>query len=133
MSVIVDTPIWSELFRRKAPNEQAIVALRALIEAGEAILLGPIRQEVLSGVKDPKQFKKLEVALRAFPNPVIEMEDYELAASYFNLCKGKGIQGSNTDFLICAVAHRLSAEILTMDQDFQHFAKALPIKLMPLA
>jgi predicted nucleic acid-binding protein len=48
-------------------------------------------------------------------------EDYELAAEFFNICRSKGIQGSNTDFLICAVAHRRSYSILSTDNDFQNF------------
>jgi len=34
----------------------------------------------------------------------IKKEDYELAAELFNKCRAKGIQGSNTDFLICSIA-----------------------------
>ena len=32
----------------------------------------------------------------------IETEDYELAGEYFNTARKSGIQGSNTDFLLCA-------------------------------
>jgi predicted nucleic acid-binding protein len=42
--------------------------------------------------------------LRAFPNLPLDVEDYELAAEYFNICRRNGIQGANTDFLICATA-----------------------------
>lgn len=132
MSVIVDTPVWSEFFRRNRPNERASQALQSLIEAGEATLLGPIRQEILSGIRDAKQFAKLSSALRAFPDPALEIEDYERAAAFFNQCRAAGVQGSNTDFLICAVAHRLSAEILTLDNDFEQFAKILPVQLAVL-
>jgi hypothetical protein len=36
----------------------------------------------------------------------LHSEDYELAAQFFNQCCGRGVQGSNTDFLICAAAVR---------------------------
>jgi predicted nucleic acid-binding protein len=39
----------------------------------------------------------------------------------------KGVQESNTDFLICAVADRHRLPILTTDSDFLHFQKVLPI------
>jgi len=61
---------------------------------------------------------------------VITETDYELAAENFNACKQRGIQGSNTDFLICAVAMRCNQAILTLDQDFEHFADILPIRLL---
>ena len=132
MRVVVDTPVWSEFFRRTKPDERASAALQAAIEAGEAILLGPIRQEILSGIRDARQFERLSEALRAFPDQPLETEDYELAAAYFNQCRSAGIQGSNSDFLICAVAQRLSAEILTLDKDFEGFAMILPVRLTPL-
>ncbi len=129
MRVIVDTPVWSELLRRREPNPQVTVRLRELIFNGEAILLGPIRQEILNGVKESSQFAKLRKALRAFPEQAITVEDYENAAAFNNLCRRSGIQGSNTDFLICSVATRLDAQIWTLDRDFLEFAKVLPIKL----
>jgi predicted nucleic acid-binding protein len=59
----------------------------------------------------------------------LESEDYEEAAAFFNRCRAKGVQGSNTDFLICAAAARRQFAILTTDADFTHFAKLLPIRL----
>jgi predicted nucleic acid-binding protein len=43
--------------------------------------------------------------------------------------RSKGIQGSNTDFLICAAAVRRDMAIFTIDKDFLRFAKCLPIVL----
>jgi hypothetical protein len=37
----------------------------------------------------------------------------------FNMCQRRGIQGSNTDFLICAVAEMYELSIFTIDQDFK--------------
>ena len=69
-------------------------------------MIGAIRQEILSGIKHQKQFEKLRDNLRVFPNLLLDAENYELAADYFNICRRQGIQGSNTDFLICAIANR---------------------------
>jgi predicted nucleic acid-binding protein len=52
-----------------------------------------------------------------------------MAAQFFNICRAKGVQGSNTDFLICAVAVRWQLAIFTTDGDFTLFAKHLPIVL----
>jgi len=59
----------------------------------------------------------------------VTFADYEEAATFFNRCRAKGIQGSNTDFLICAVAVRNEFPIFTTDADFIHFATVIPIKL----
>ena len=45
--------------------------------------------------------------------------------------RAKGIQGSNADFLLCAVAERHRLPILTTDEDFLEFARVLPVSLHP--
>ena len=133
MSVIVDTSVWSlALRRRTAPNNASAIVtlLQDLITVDRVVLLGPIRQEILSGVRSSEQFTRLRDYLRAFPDLELATEDYELAAEIFNTCRSNGIQGSNTDFLICAVAHRRSYSILTTDNDFQNFQAYIPIVLL---
>ena len=133
MKVIVDTSVWSLALRRqKQPNNSVINKLRDLIADGRVILLGAIRQEILSGIKHKQQYEKLKDNLRPFTNLILDAEDYELAAEYFNLCRRNGIQGANTDFLICATANRRSYEIWTTDKDFINFSQHLPIALTQL-
>ncbi len=130
MKVIVDTSIWSLSLRRvKHRNETESEKLIQIIEDGRIVMIGPIRQEILSGIKIKKQFELLKVYLEAFPDLNLEIKDYELAAEFFNLCKGKGVQGSNTDFLICAAAVNNNFSIYTGDKDFKLFKKYIPIQL----
>lgn len=133
MKVIVDTSVWSLAFRRSQlqnnSNNSIANKLRDLIADGRVVLLGAIRQEILSGIKHQEQYEKLKDRLRAFPNLILDVEDYELAAEYFNLCRRNGIQGANTDFLICATANRRNYEIFTTDKDFANFSQYLPIVL----
>jgi predicted nucleic acid-binding protein len=100
-----------------------------LISHGAVAIMGPIRQELLSGIKQVKQFEQVRDALRSFLDIPLVTEDFEAAAQYFNLCRSKGVQGSMTDFLICAVAIRQDIEIFTTDLDFKHYHKHLPIAL----
>ena len=60
---------------------------------------------------------------------VWSLADFEEAAHVFNRCRSKGIQGSNTDFLMCAVASRRDLSIFTTDDDFRTFRRILPLKL----
>lgn len=131
MKVLVDTPIWSLALRRKSRPENALVAfeLTALVEDGRVAIIGPIRQEILSGLKERAQFDRLREHLRAFADTEITVDDYEQAADFYNRCREKGIQGSNTDFLICAVAARNELPIFTTDGDFTRFATILPVAL----
>ena len=128
--MLVDTSVWSAALRRAKRIETAVVnELRSLVLEHRVDIIGPIRQEVLSGLRDDAQFEKLEKHLAAFPDIPLTADDYVTAATFFNTCRGKGVQGSNTDFLICAVAVRNQLAIYTTDKGFSLFAKHLPIVL----
>ncbi len=130
MRVLVDTSVWSLALRRNQPAEGAEVAeLVELIREVRVQIIGPVRQELLSGVRSQAQFRRLRDHLRAFPDLELTAGDYETAAEFFNICRGKGIQGSNTDFLICAIAARHKIPIFTTDGDFSLFQPHLPIVL----
>jgi predicted nucleic acid-binding protein len=130
MNVLVDTSVWSLALRRRATSRSAeALELAELVREGRAEILGPVRQELLSGVVGPKQYETLRGYLRAFPDIILEAADYEQAATFFNTCRAKGVQGSNTDFLICSAAVRRRLGILTTDADFPRFARLLPIQL----
>ena len=134
MMVLVDTPIWSLALRRRKEalrvRDQALESeLAELLEARRAHIIGPIRQEVLSGLREEAVFLRLRDLLRPFPEPALTFEDYELAAEYSNRCRASGVAGSPTDFLICAVAARRDWQIFTTDRDFIGYARHLPIAL----
>jgi len=129
MKVLVDTPVWSLVLRRKIRPENASTEseLASLIGDGRVAIIGPIRQELLSGIRERAHFERLREHIRAFSDTEITKDDYEEAAAFCNRCRSKGIQGSNTDFLICAIAVRHEFSIFTTDADFIHFAEVLPI------
>lgn len=131
MNVLVDTCIWSLALRRKSVshNDKIIELFRELIDEVRVQIIGPIRQEILSGIPDIENFNKLRQHLAAFDDLTLNANDFETAAELFNRCRKKGIQGSNTDFLICSVAINNNLSIFTTDKDFSLFAKILPIKL----
>ncbi len=128
--VLIDTCMWSLALRGKKPKEIDVAQrIAQLIDENRAKIIGPIRQEVLSGYSDHAQYEKLRSKLRYFPNEPIAESDCETAAEYSNLCRINGIQGSHTDFLICAVSVSLSMSIYTNDKDFLRYQKLLPILL----
>lgn len=134
MEVLVDTSVWSLVLRRsKDPaddNDQRLIAqLRDLIQDQRARLIGPIRQELLSGIREPAQYERVRQRLRAFADEPISTEDFEQAAGLSNHCRSRGVAGSTVDFLICAITITRGWQILTTDSDFLNYAKAIPIKL----
>jgi predicted nucleic acid-binding protein len=130
VKVIVDTSVWSHAFRRDhLVDAPEALELRRLIKDFRATIIGPIRQEILSGIPNAKQFTTLRGLMSAFVDEPLVAEDYERAASFFNRCRAKGIQGSHVDFLICSVAASRGRPIFSTDKDFADYAKVLPIKL----
>jgi hypothetical protein len=134
MMVIVDTPVWSLVLRRRpgqlnASEQNLSKAAAELIREGRVEMLGPIRQELLSGIREEAQFEKIRRYLRAFQEPLLEVADYEEGARMSNQCRARGISGSAVDFLICAAAHRRGWAIFTTDRDFQNYMSLLPLRL----
>lgn len=133
MKVLVDTSIWSLALRRSgvtSKEDQSLVyELNELISEVRVALIGPIRQELLSRISSQAQFETLKEKLQAFEDLPLKQQDYEHAAEFYNTCRKKGIQGSQIDFLICAVAAGRAMPIFTSDKDFFLYEKHLNITL----
>lgn len=131
MNVLVDTCVWSLALRRRglaADPDPLVARLTELVREGRAVLMGAIRQELLTGIRTSAQFDTLQQRLRAFPDLPLETSDFEEAAACSNLCRASGVQGSAVDFLICAVARRRDLPILTTDRDFERYAPILGLR-----
>ena len=92
--------------------------------------MGAVRQELLSGLREESQFRRLRDYLRDFPDVAVSREDYEEAAGVSNKCRGAGISVTPVDMLICAVAIRHEWEIFTADADLVHYQTVLKIRLL---
>lgn len=130
MKTLVDTCIWSQVLRHKNPNKELSRKLQDLINDARISIIGPIRQELLSGIPNIKQFNQLKELLSSFEDTPLETHHFVRAAEFTNICRKQGVQGSTIDFLICAVAHLENFIIFTSDKDFENYKKYLPIKLM---
>jgi len=134
MNTLVDTSVWLFALRRKPADrseaEQTVVTeLSELAKEGRVRMIGPVRQELLSGIKTDAQYEKLRVALQVFPDEPLQTQDYESAAKASNDCRTKGVVVSPVDVLICATALAREWNIFTTDPDFRNYAKILPIRL----
>ncbi len=129
MKVLVDTSVWSLALRRpknaslSSEQQTVVTALADLMQDGRAVMMGAIRQELLSGIKTQAGFDALKSTLTAFEDVPLTMQDYEKAAEVFNTCRANGVQGSNTDFLICAVSINHQLPIFSVDNDFLNYQK----------
>jgi len=132
VKVLADTPVWLLALSKQATESgdlKAVSILSELIRDLRVEIIGPVRQEILSGISDPIKFQIVKERLSAFSDIEIMTEDYERAAQFSNECRKNGIQGSHTDFLICSVSVRLNLLIFTLDADFKDYLRFLPIRL----
>jgi predicted nucleic acid-binding protein len=121
VKLLVDTSVWSLALRRKntvslGPDEQKLKAeLVQAIQDGRVAMLGLLRQELLSGIKEKVQFDKVKAALDPYLDEPINTADHEYAARIYNECRNHGIEAGTVDILICAVAVRRGWEVLSGD------------------
>jgi hypothetical protein len=132
--VIVDTSVWSLALRRRAKDlshtQRGLeLLLRDLIIAGDAVLLGVVRQEILTGIVMDNVFDQVSERLRGLDDLPPDFDDYERAAAFANECMRHGVAATSVDMLVCAVAAGRDLPILTADHDFGRYAKHLPIQL----
>lgn len=132
MRILIDTSVWSLALRKQKlglENTQIRDTLSELINDLRIVLIGPIRQEILSGISDNNKFEELREKLSVYEDHSIKTTDYETAAHFYNLCRKNGVQGSHIDFLICAVSYNNDFPIFTLDKDFNNYKKYIPIDL----
>jgi len=130
MKILVDTCIWSQVLRKITPNLNLTKQLKDFVNDGRVVIIGPIRQELLSGISNPTQFNKLKRTLSFFEDIILKTDYFVKAAEFSNICRKNGIQGSTTDFLICAVANLEKLSIFTVDNGFINYNKYLKLKLI---
>jgi predicted nucleic acid-binding protein len=121
VKLLVDTSAWSFALRRKnttslSPDEEKRKAeLVQAIQDGRVAMLGLLRQELLSGIKEKTQFDKVKAALHPYLDEPINTADHEHAARVYNECRNQGVDAGTVDILICAVAVRRGWEVLSGD------------------
>lgn len=121
MKLLVDTSIWSLALRRKdaatlSPDERKLKAeLVQAIQDGRVVVLGLIRQELLSGIQEQAQFDKVKSGLDPFLDEPVNTADHEHAACIHNECRSQDVEAGTVDILICAVATRRGWEVLSGD------------------
>lgn len=134
MKVLVDTSIWSLALRRRAGpsnggDARILAELQTLLDDDRVVMVGPVRQELLSGIRDHAQFERLRERLAAWSDEALETADFERAAEAYNACRAHRIQGTPIDLLLCAWSERRGVAVFTTDRDFTRYAQVFPVAL----
>jgi len=117
--VLADTSVWINFFN--GVDSKEVEVLIRYIESDWPVYLCPtIVQEVLQGINNHKQFKKVLASLLAFN--ILNDDGVEMAISAANLYRwlrkrGITIRKSN-DCLIAQYAIKHSLQVLHQDRDF---------------
>jgi hypothetical protein len=133
MNVIIDTSVWSLAFRRSEadlnPVERNIRSeLAELIRETRARVIGPVCQELLSGIRERKLFDLIWGDMSSFYEEPLTLVDFRRGAEIANGLRSRGLTAHLVDSLICAVAMDREFSIFTTDEDFRQYSKHIPIK-----
>jgi predicted nucleic acid-binding protein len=125
--VLIDTNIWSTFLRRKNSEDQKLRDnIEMLLKENRISLIGPIRQEILTRIRDHNKFLILKEYFEAFEDDQITTETYEKAAQIANDCLKRGIAISAVDATIVSVVVTNGFEIYTKDKDFMRYKTVVP-------
>lgn len=134
MNLVVDTSVWSLVLRRSQveENNPLVQAFRSHIEQGDGMfLIGNILQELLDGIRLPRDFQRLLTLLEPFPLLEVTRETYVAASQLRNICRAKGVNAGPIDFLIAAACMDHGFPLLTADRDFSHIANCSDLVVIP--
>jgi len=93
-------------------------------------LPGIVLQEVLTGIRSPRQFDDLRSRLlAAFIVVPANVRDHVEAARLRNVCLSKGLNVSGIDCLIATCTMAGQHELFAVDDDFETIAAHTPLRL----
>lgn len=132
MNILVDTSVWSIALRRdSSADHPAVSRLNRALHGGEGVFItGLILQELLQGFSGPKARKQIIETFTALPLIIPEKRDHIDAADLKVKLRQKGIQAGTIDVLLAQLCIRHGLSILSVDKDFAHIAKQVPLLLM---
>lgn len=123
---ILDTTVIADRIRSQ---HRVLDRLTRASDAGHVLgLCDPVRYEVLRGLLNVNATQKLrffrETIVPLMDHFALIEEDWQVAAQLWATMRNQGIQLSDVDLLIAALAQRLNAVVVTSDNDFA----ALPVQ-----
>ena len=126
--ILVDTSVWVEVFRRRAPLD-----LEAIVPLDEVVTCLPVIQELLQGIAEPSAHRLAHESL--FALPVVESplpaERFVEAADLFRSARRAGLTvRSFFDCLVAARALRHDVAVLHRDRDYAALARVSSLREM---
>jgi len=125
--VIVDTTAWIEFFRRDG-DPAVKLAMKALVEALEATLCGPVEMEFLGGAR-PHERDRIQSRFDILPYLNNDQKLWREAATIYAKLRRKGATIPWNDVLIATLALKKDLRVYTVDPHFETMAQHLELRL----
>lgn len=129
--ILVDTSVWIDFLRGSDSRERH--ALHRLIEEEEDISVTEIiLTEILQGIKEDKDFKRVKGYLLEFPvHKPKGIETYLKAAGIYRDCRKKGKTVRKTiDCIIASICIENDLILFHKDNDFDIIEKCTGLKVL---
>ena len=128
--IVVDTTVWIHFLEAKGTPFD--LHLTGLIQREETLALTDlIYCEVLQGIVDEADFRRIRTILQSYP--ILRMrglDTFERAARIYRECRRQGFTIRKTaDCLIAATCLEAGAELYHNDRDFEAIAKVRGLKI----
>ena len=129
--MVVDTSVWIDFFNGH-PSPQAERLVRAIADNEPIALPGLVFTEILLGLENDNEAKRIALLLGAFnwlPDPT--RDDYAAAACLYRQCRTRGLTIRSTiDCVIAQLCLRDSLPLLAKDRDFDRIAQCVALELV---
>ena len=121
--IFVDTTVWVDFFRNAKTRQ--VATLKDSIQSRFDINICPIvKMEILQGIGDDGQYKKVKRQLDGLISLAITNESYDLAGDIYRKARVRGFTiRKSLDCIIAAVAIQNRVQLLHNDRDFDVIEK----------
>ncbi len=129
MLILVDSSVWIDYFRNL--NLPHVNLLNSLIAQNEPIAIGGvIMTEVLQGIREERQFIKVEARLPTLIYLDLTRTHFVTAAQIYRTLRSQGLTiRKPIDCMIAALALEQQATLLHNDRDFEAIATQFPLQI----
>jgi predicted nucleic acid-binding protein len=128
--IVVDTSVWIDVLNDVASPPAR--RFEELVLGGSPLALTDvIYTEVLQGLRNERDARRVDDHLRAFPVlRLTGLDDYRMAAQLYRAARRKGVTIRKTlDCLIAVPCIRAEAPLLHADADFDRLATCTDLKI----
>jgi predicted nucleic acid-binding protein len=124
--VLVDTSAWIEFFRDR--DQRVASAVDALLEAGTAVLAGPVLAELTQGARSRREQRAVARLREVLEYVESEQTDWETAGRSARRLRRDGQTIPLIDTLLATVARRHRLPVLTTDKHFERLGVELIVR-----